>query len=1109
MKPTIRVYLVSLLVLFFLTSVHALGQVTAGVRGTVSDATGAVIPGAKITVINVGTDFSQSTVANASGIYTFTLLPIGTYNLTAEAAGFRSYQRKGIILTTSQILGLNLSLQVGNVRQAVQVSGSVPLVNTQTTEISTLINSRQIRELPLNGRNPIQLATLTNGVNVALVPTVIKGQNSQVMSHLGVNGNQMFMTEYELDGGEFEDPELNGGLNFPNPDAIQEFRFITSNYTAEYGKNPGGVLSVVTKSGTNDLHGDAWEFNRNSAVAARTFFLPTVPFLNQNQFGFTLGGPAIKNKLFLFGTAQWLRIAEGSAVSSAFPPTQAERGGDFSASGKPIVDPETGNPFPGNIIPKDRIDPVAAKFLNLIPLPNFSDGSFRGAFAEPSHNYQWLVKPDYILSDKQRLSGSVFVDRTASTSLLDFGRFNIPLVNTKGSAAESNDVHITNVIVDHTYNITPNVLNYARFSYIKGFITDLAPGRGPTMSQLGANFPVFPLQDVPAILASGRFSASTGNFTDTTWNEYEISDNVNYIRGAHSLKFGGSFHHAAFQTSYTANNMGVFIGTGGVTGNPLADVMLGKTLSFVSNNQSSDVNQKSFAAYIQDDYKVSRNLVLNLGLRYQVADMFQPQPSFKTPSGGLLRGGSSFKEGQQSIVFKNVPTGLLFPPSPGFGNVGDPGIPNTMVFTPLGDWAPRFGLAWDVRGNGKTAIRAGYGVFYDTWHVNTLQGALEGPPFFVNFFQAETPNLVNPVASLANQFPAQLTQNLSFAPFLPLSLEYVDPHLRNADIQQFNLTLQQQLPDGISVQAAYVGNVSRHLMFINNLNPAVYIPGLNASGKPLSTLSNEDSRRVINQPFLPETPFGQLGNAASRANSSYNALQVQVETRASHGLSLLAAYTWSKTIDLTSYFITTTNLIGSEQNPNDINAEKGLADFNRSQTFSASAVYDTPPLSKALHANNWLVKGVADGWEASSILSLSTGFPFSITTGTDNSLTGVNNDRPNLVGNPYLSADRPTGQMLQKYFNTAAFQPNAIGTYGNLGRNTLVGPGSADVDFGLFKNFAVTERAKLQLRFEFFNLFNTANFSNPTASMGAGPTFGRITSAGPGRIIQFGAKFMF
>jgi hypothetical protein len=1085
-------------------------ETTAGIRGTVSDAAERPIAGAQITLTNTGTGLMQNVTTSSAGAYLFTLLPPGSYRMRISAAGFEEIQRDDIVLTTSEVLGLNFAMTVGAVNATVEVSGQVSGVNTQTPDVSTLVSQQQIKALPLNGRNAIQLATLTNGVSASSVPTVIQGLDSRSMSHLSVNGNQEFMTEYDLDGGVFQDPETNSGINFPNPDALREIKFITSNYSAEYGQSAGGVFSAVTNSGTNQLHGSLWEFNRNSALAARNYFLSTVAPLNQNQFGFTMGGPVVKNKLFAFGTIQWLRLRQGLAVSSAFPPTAAERLGDFSASSTPVIDPQTNAQFPDNQIPASRVDPVVAKYLNLIPLPNSPDGSFRGAFAQPSNNYQWMVKPDYQLTSRQRLSGSVFIDRTASSSLINFGRFNVPLLNTTGNPAEFNTFHASSVIVDHTYTIRPNLLNYARFSYLKGLLSFYA-NRGPTLIQLGATYPTFPLTDVPEIDAAGRYNVDAGNITNTSWSRYSFSDSLTLVLGPHSLKFGGSYLQTTFDEQSSANSAGYFNGTGSVTGNPLADMMLGMTQSYVSNIFSLNTKQRTFAGYAQDDYKVSRNVVLNLGLRYQNASMFRPEASsdFQTPTGGKLTGGVSFIQGQQSEVFRNAPAGLVYSPQPGFGGVGDKGVPSSLVFTPTLDFSPRVGVSWDVRGDGKTAVRAGYGLFYDTWHENSVYGALEGPPFFVNFYQPVTPNLTNPVASLAGQFPVQLTQDLEFTPFEPVSTETVDPHLKTPFVQQYNFTLQHEFPGGVTLQGAYVGSIGRRLMYINNINSSTYIPGVGPDGQPLSTLGNEASRAVLNQPFLPSTPFGQMGHDLSNANSSYNSLQVQAVSNARHGLTFLAAYTWSKSLDLTSFLITTGNYSGFAQNPNDIKAEHGPSDYNKTNVFTGSVDYLTPSVSKAIGSDNWFVRQTLDAWEVSSIVSLTSGFPFTVTTGTDNSLTGANNDRPNLVGIPTLSTSRSNPVKILEYFNTAAFQANPVGTFGDVHRNSLVGPGLENVDLGVFKNIP-TERIQTQIRFEFFNAFNRTNFSNPVASLSSGPSFGRITStAGPSRVIQVGAKITF
>src|SRR5579885_2874547 len=378
----------------FLLVRQAPAQITSGIRGTVTDPSGAAVPGARITATNTGTGFAATATSSNDGTYTLTLLPVGQYTLEVEANGFKKLQRTNITLTTNQVAGINVVLQVGAVSASEEVEAG------------------------------------------AQVPTAMTGTDERNAAYMSVNGNRLYMTQYNLDGGDYSGKRMNTGMNYPNPDAIEEFRFITNNYSAEFGKNPGGIMNVVTKSGTNSYHGSLWEFNRNSALAARNFFLPNVAQLNQNQYGVSGGGPIKKNKLFFFGTAQWMKIRQGRATSSTSPPTTAERAGDFSGS-KTIIDPATNAPFPGNRIPANRLDPVALGLINLVPLPNSPSGRFIGAYAEPVDNNQYLFKTDYNQSERSRFTFSWFEDATVSTSLLDFGRLTTPLVNYTGPGYKS------------------------------------------------------------------------------------------------------------------------------------------------------------------------------------------------------------------------------------------------------------------------------------------------------------------------------------------------------------------------------------------------------------------------------------------------------------------------------------------------------------------------------------------------------------------------------------------------------------------------------------------------------------------------------------------------
>ncbi len=1079
-------------------------QTTSGIRGTVTDASLAALAGANVTVKNLDTGLTTASVTDNLGSYTFQLLPVGRYSLQVEAKGFKPVEQSSVRLSTNEVADLNFSLEVGSVSEQVQVLGEAPVINTETSETSTLISTKNIVDLPLNGRNVIQLATLTNGVAAEKVPTAIVGGDERNASSMSVDGNRVTMTQYNLDGGEFASPQLNSGLNYPNPDAIQEFRFITGNYSAEFGRNPGGVMNVITRSGTNDFHGSAWEFNRNSGLAARSFFLPNVAFLNQNQFGFSAGGPVLKNKLFLFGSGQWLRIRQGRATTSGIPPTPAEESGDFSALGVPIHDPTTGVPFPNNQVPASMLDPVALKLAALLPSANSPSGYFLGSFPEPVNNYQYFVRGDYNISSRNRLSVSWFHDDTVSTSALDFGRLTFPFQDATGPAGKSSTTDIKQAVANWTTTISPTLLNQVRFSYVGVDLTSSAAGRGPTLNTLTSAFPAQPLQDIPGFVVSGFFSQGTGNFNVYPSVDYQFSDSVSYVLGRNNLKVGVEYRHWDDSFTSTANNMGIFIATGSATGNALSDFFLGNAVMYVSNAWQSDSVQQGYAGYVQDDFKVSRNLVLNLGLRYQVDTAFEPKATVKDTDGSYLRPAGGFSAGVQSTVFPTAPPGLVYP--------GDPGVSPGVIPTDFGNVAPRLGFAWDITGNGKTSLRAGYGLFYSAPNASDITSSTQNPPYFVNFFVSQTPSFVNPLPQLGSAFPITYSKDLNFANFYPMSIQSLALNFHNARIQQWNITLQQELPGHITAQAAWVGNHSGGLLYFKQVNTPVYIPGNDASGQALSTVSNENNRRPLNASDPSNPIYSAVALGEPIGTSDYDALQVQVRKEFSHGLDLLASYTFARAIDTSSVQLSCA-FGGSApaQNPNlGINADRGLANFDQRQRLVLSVTYETPSVTKALHLQNRLAGILLDKWEVGTIASFASGFPFTVVTGTDNSLTGVGDDRPNLIGNPYLSTSRPRSQLISEYFNTAAFAPNAMGAFGDLGRNTLIGPGSVSVDMALFKTIPISERwGHLQLRLEAFNAPNRPNFANPSAILTSPSSFGKITSAGPGRVVQIGAKYIF
>ncbi len=1047
--------------LLLLLPAFLFAQGTVTIYGSVSDPSGAAISGAKVEVTNQATGQMRNTASGVDGNYVVPDLPIGTYQLSVTASGFKTFVQGGIVVQVDENRRIPVKLTVGAVSESVTVAADVTQVETRSAALRQVVDSQHIVELPLNGRNPLQLQFLVAGSSNASDPSGGQGENGS----LSINGSRPNSNNYSLDGADNQDPFFNTPSVFPNPDALEEFSIQTSNYSAELGRNAGAAMNAVTRSGTNNLHGTLFEFLRNQDFDSRPFFAKSVSPFRRNQFGFTVGGPIRKDKTFFFASYQGTRVNSSPGTQTPIVPTAAQRTGDFTGS-KAIKDPTTASPFPNNIIPASRLSQPALNFIqDFVPLPNAPNNIYAFPNTSTTVDDQAVLKIDHTVTAANHLSGRMLYERNntnqvpAATDLPGFWAI-IPYSN-------------YNIAVNDIHTFSANMVNQFTFGF--DYITrEQLPhvAKDVAWPDLGAGF----IRAAPGPIAWDTVVASYFQaFSRYPLNQYrkyvQYSDGLSWMRGAHSLKIGVDARQNMCDQSQTflADPSVNFAAT--FTGLSLADFMLGRPNTFTQNSPNAGSPRTfEFAGYIQDDWKASQRLTLNLGLRW---DPWLPYQDFKNAI-------SQFRPGVQSTVFPNAPLGYVFP--------GDPGISNTMLNAAWNNWGPRVGFAYDLTGKGKTSIRGGWGIFYSDIRQQALNNFSSNEPYGLSMVVPQpSGGLANPYTDSGNPFPfvppttAQEKQNFNFV--LPLTtITEFDPHFRDAIIEQWNISLQQQIASDWVVSVAYAASTGNHLFMQNELNPAIY-------GKPGATAN---ARRL----YAPD--YTSIVDYLSVANSNYNSLQLSANKRFHHGLTALLNYTWSKSIDDGS------GDGASPWDPFSIAGNRAVSDFNLPQKFVGSFVWDLPGSSIR---RRWL-RGLASGWELNGIFTFTSGSPFTVVSGRDNSQSAVNADHADVVGNWRLSGNRSEAAMLNEYFNTAAFTANQVGTFGDAGRNILTGPGNANIDFGVIRNIDITERYKVQFRAEAFNVINHPNFNNPNANVSAG-TFGTITGAAAPRVLQLALKAMF
>ncbi len=1064
---------------------------TARLSGTVVDTSGAAIPGATVTVEQVATGYKQTAKTGSSGEYLFPSLPIGSYKLSVEMPDFSSYVQNGIVLTVGQTATQNVTLSVGAVTQQVTVQANPSMVTTQSASVGQLINEKSVVGLPLNGREAQQLVFLIPGaVNVSSENCganceggVLPGEQYAKINGGGANG-----VYYLLDGVDYNDTYINTNLPFPNPDALQEFNVQTDNMSAAYGNATGGVVNIVTKSGTDQIHGDAFEFLRNYAMDARNYFATSPNPLKQNQFGGTIGGPILKDKLFYFGSYQGTRTNTAQNGQIAFVPTAAERQGDFSdlLPGTQLVDPNTGLPFLNNQVPPGRLDSVASYLLQHIPLPNGPGRqlTYNGAPTVQNTN-EYLIKADYIVG-KHHLSGHYFQLNYTIPIILP------PASNVlEGNTEDPQALTLKHISVVDIYTISSNFLLNSYFGYTSENGDTLSPAPF-TIADAGSLI-AQPTNFKPTLNVniSGNFTIgeqpSTGNWDR---GDQSLREVATLIKGSNEIQFGGEWLRVRAPMGNSYQSDGNFTFSNSLSGDNVADFVLGNVSSFTqAGGLYLDFTGIDWSAFVQDDWRVSPRFTVSAGLRW---DPFIP---YKDSEGRV----GCFVPGAQSLRYPNSPAGLIFG-----GSNHDPECPQSSIYNNLSNLGPRVGFASQLTADGKTSLRGGAGVYYEAPNTVAFEDVVGIPPFapIVNLTDVD---FTDPYGSagVANPFPAEFgPRNPGPTATFPQDISFTQifsRHFRLPQILTWNLTLERGIGTSWLVRAAYMGNKGSYLAGTGDqeagllqLNPAVYIPGQ-------STEANTQQRRIY-------PSFGFINSINSGVDSTYNAFQLSLEKRFTRGFSFLANYTWSRALD--------------DFGPN--GQPGGLA----TNTCSCGRYFDYGPdagdVNKIFRISGDYsfprapFHGVADrlvnGWSITGIANWQTGFPFTVYSDFDNSFSAMGADRADLtvprVQDAVLSTSRPHSQLINEWFNTSDFAPNAIGTFGNTGKNILRGPRYFDADLALLKNANITRRVSLQFRAEFYNALNNVNFGMPDGGL-TDSSFGQITSANEPRILQMALKAIF
>ena len=1112
--------------------------------GTVFDPSGALVPNAKITVTHIETGTIHQLVTNNDGNYVASNLPIGHYKIMVDVAGFKRIEQSDVVLEVGGRDRYDFRLQIGSASEAVTVEGTAVGVQTESGEVSKLINGKQVEGLATNGRSIYTLINQTTGASSLQgdfqTPTPVGGD-----ANVSFNGQRAGHNIYLLDGGENLDRGGSGNFSvMPSLEAISEFRALTSNYTADYGLSSAATLSTVLKSGSQTFHASAWEYVRNDALDARNYFNPApnpIAKLNFNTFGFNTGGQVPWGKshpTFFFYNMEWRKLRQGGNYNQQVP-LPSTYGGDFSATGTTIYVPTTaqvapsvlfagcggiapvgvvqGQQFPNNVIPTCMLNANAQALLSAGIFPAPTNGAqFQGSPSTPTNVQEEIVRIDHQFSSKDQIFGHFVAEQISQ----GFGTTmwsgdNVPTVgNSFGNPSYS-------AIVNYTRTISPTLLNELTFNY-NGNRINIAPTgiyaapSGFTFNRIFSG--VNELDRIPSIQLSG----STGTNYTSNWvpwvnkaDSYQILDAVSWSKGAHQLKMGGSFQMYRKSQDIFAPTQGGFTFNGSYTKSDFADYLLGLSNSYNENALQDSRNwyANSYALYIQDNWRATRRLTLNLGLRWDgIPHTYNPQNYVSNfyPN--------TYDQAAQPVYL--VPGSVISPTSPGLGTSPNPalkgyqfylngtgiagqnGVPRGLVANHWAIFGPRVGFAYDIFGDGKTVLRGGFGMMYERIQGNDMYTAGPNAPFSDSVTQNNV-SLSNPKTDLASG-------NTLTTPTVPIVVSNLTglayDNYKPPYTYSYSFGIQRAVTNRTVFNLMYVGSASRHQNNYQEFSLPAYslLPTILAS-------SQQSQQYNLNVPY---GGYHSLRLAQNVANGSYNSLQTSISGQVTNDLQLNAGYTWSKAID-SVVGTGSGNDLANVSNPYvGWRYDRGPSLFDRTHIFFVNFVYSMPFLR---NSSNAVLKTVVGGWQISGIVQATSGAPMNVTTsGTVNGVNSVCNIVPNCTNRPDVIGPISYPHTVNQWFSTSSFAAPAAGTWGDLGNNAIRGPGRQNWNMSLFKTFVFNERrgSNFQFRADFFNLWNHTQFKGSVQTGGigtqlGGSNFGVITAAYDPRTIQLGAKLVF